>query len=252
MRDMARRGARCAVGLITGTAAAAVELLRTALAGLLLLLVAARPRGRRAVLRPVLAGARRLTELERGRLRIWPGTHTSPAYEDAQALGHLACRWTPGVLGGAVMLSVAIGLGHGTFRAYGWLLVDGIRRPAPVVYGSLGGLFLLFLAVQGMFGVAEPEGEPARRLLGPRHQEELVRRIAELSASAAPTRTVVAVGPREGALRVSVEDDGRDGVNPAGSGLFGLARGVAALDGRLEVRSPPGGPTPVIVELPCA
>ncbi|EFE69767.1 two-component system sensor kinase [Streptomyces viridosporus ATCC 14672] len=51
---------------------------------------------------------------------------------------------------------------------------------------------------------------------------------------------------------MSVEDDGRGGANPAGSGLFGPARRVAALDGHLEVRGPPGGPTLVIAELPCA
>lgn len=72
------------------------------------------------------------------------------------------------------------------------------------------------------------------------------------AAAAAPPRTVVAVGPRQGALRVSVEDDGRGGANPAGSGLFEPARRGAALDGHLEVRSPPGGPTLVIAELPCA
>lgn len=41
-----------------GTAAAAVELLFALLAGVVLLPVAAWPDGRRAVLRPVLAGAR--------------------------------------------------------------------------------------------------------------------------------------------------------------------------------------------------
>ncbi|MFF9216289.1 two-component system sensor kinase [Streptomyces viridosporus] len=40
---------------------------------------------------------------------------------------------------------------------------------------------------------------------------------------------------------MSVEDDGRGGANPAGSGLFGPARRVAALDGRLEVRGPRAG-----------
>ncbi|GGQ61569.1 hypothetical protein GCM10010267_25990 [Streptomyces griseorubens] len=86
MRVMARRVVRCAVGLIWGAAAAVVELLGTVLAGLLLLLVVAWPRPRRAVLRPVLACARKVTELERTRLRVWLRGHTSPVYEDTQAL----------------------------------------------------------------------------------------------------------------------------------------------------------------------
>ncbi len=46
-------------------------------------------------------------------------------------------------------------------------------------------------------------------------------------------------------------DDGRGGADPSGTGLGGLARRVAALDGRLLVDSPPGGPTVIEVALPC-
>jgi PAS domain S-box-containing protein len=53
-------------------------------------------------------------------------------------------------------------------------------------------------------------------------------------------------------LRVEVRDDGRGGADPAaGSGLRGLADRAAALDGRLDVISPPGGGTVVRAELPC-
>jgi signal transduction histidine kinase len=53
------------------------------------------------------------------------------------------------------------------------------------------------------------------------------------------------------ALTVVVEDDGRGGARAGGSGLEGLRKRVAALDGRLEVISPAGGPTVVRAELPC-
>ncbi|MBB5966975.1 sensor histidine kinase [Planomonospora venezuelensis] len=53
------------------------------------------------------------------------------------------------------------------------------------------------------------------------------------------------------AVVVRVADDGRGGADPAGGGLSGLARRVAALDGRLRVDSPPGGPTVIAAELPC-
>ncbi|AXL88396.1 sensor histidine kinase [Streptomyces sp. CB09001] len=370
---------RCGAGLILGTAAAAVELLFALLAGVALLPVAAWPKGRRAVLRPVLAGARILAELERGRLRMWLDLRVTPAYEDVRALRYIACHWALGVLGGVVMLTAAVGLAYGTFGLYGWLLLDGIRNPASLVLGSLGGFFLVFLTVQGIFGVVGLEGQLARHFLGPRHQEELERRIAELSASraavvdavnderrrierdlhdgvqqrlvalgmllgrarrsqdagrrdrllgqahdesrraldelrevawriypttldeaglraaletvaerasvpvgveyelaeepeqavatvayfvvceavtnavkhAAPTRIDVAVRAEEKRMYVSVRDDGCGGANAAGSGLFGLARRVAALDGSLSVVSPPGGPTLVAAELPC-
>ncbi|MBC3993765.1 sensor histidine kinase, partial [Streptomyces sp. AC563] len=49
-----------------------------------------------------------------------------------------------------------------------------------------------------------------------------------------------------------VTDDGAGGADPTGSGLLGLARRVAAIDGTLRVDSPPGGPTTITAELPCA
>lgn len=53
-------------------------------------------------------------------------------------------------------------------------------------------------------------------------------------------------------LIVEVEDDGSGGADPArGTGLTGLADRVAAIDGRLLLASPTGGPTLVRVELPC-
>ena len=52
-------------------------------------------------------------------------------------------------------------------------------------------------------------------------------------------------------LVVEVVDDGKGGADPeAGTGLTGLADRLAALDGRLFVESPAGGPTRVRAELP--
>jgi signal transduction histidine kinase len=54
-------------------------------------------------------------------------------------------------------------------------------------------------------------------------------------------------------LLVSVSDDGVGGADPArGSGLAGLRDRVAGVDGTLRVDSPPGGPTVLRAELPCA
>ncbi|WP_438295707.1 ATP-binding protein [Streptomyces sp. HUAS TT7] len=53
-------------------------------------------------------------------------------------------------------------------------------------------------------------------------------------------------------LSVRITDDGVGGADASGGGLAGLARRAAALDGRFTVLSPPGGPTLVEAELPCA
>ncbi len=55
----------------------------------------------------------------------------------------------------------------------------------------------------------------------------------------------------ERTVEMRICDDGRGGADPDGGGLHGLARRVAALDGRFEVHSPPGGPTTIRAELPC-
>ena len=55
--------------------------------------------------------------------------------------------------------------------------------------------------------------------------------------------------PRE--LRIEISDDGVGGADPAaGSGLRGLADRVAALGGRLDIRSPTGAGTRVVARLP--
>ncbi len=49
----------------------------------------------------------------------------------------------------------------------------------------------------------------------------------------------------------TITDDGLGGADPAGTGLSGLARRVAAMDGTLNVDSPVGGPTVVTASVPC-
>jgi signal transduction histidine kinase len=54
-------------------------------------------------------------------------------------------------------------------------------------------------------------------------------------------------------LHIIVSDDGVGGADPAsGTGLAGLAKRAASVDGTLEIASPPGGPTLLTVDLPCA
>lgn len=53
-------------------------------------------------------------------------------------------------------------------------------------------------------------------------------------------------------LRVTVQDEGAGGAEETGgTGLLGIRRRVAAMDGRFVLTSPEGGPTTVAVQLPC-
>jgi signal transduction histidine kinase len=53
-------------------------------------------------------------------------------------------------------------------------------------------------------------------------------------------------------LRVEVGDDGRGGARPeGGTGMLGVMRRLSAFDGTMSVSSPAGGPTLVVMEVPC-
>ncbi len=69
---------------------------------------------------------------------------------------------------------------------------------------------------------------------------------------ASASRIEIVVTRERKNMTVRVSDDGGGGADPGGAGLTGLARRVAALDGRFAVISPVGGPTEVRVVLPCA
>jgi signal transduction histidine kinase len=78
---------------------------------------------------------------------------------------------------------------------------------------------------------------------------------AELLANAAKhsraSKIDIALSGQRGNLVLRVADDGAGGADPAGgSGLSGLAQRVRTVDGRIEIVSPPGGPTQITVTLP--
>jgi signal transduction histidine kinase len=81
---------------------------------------------------------------------------------------------------------------------------------------------------------------------------ELLANAAKHSHANTITVTVASVvGEPDAELRLRVTDDGVGGADPAhGTGLAGLTQRVHTVDGRLEIASPPGGPTRVTVHLP--
>ncbi|ALE74053.1 histidine kinase [Pseudonocardia sp. EC080610-09] len=83
-----------------------------------------------------------------------------------------------------------------------------------------------FVLVEALTNTARHSGARSATVTGRRHADQLV---------------------------LEVRDDGRGGADPgSGSGLTGLAERVALAGGRVRLSSPPGGPTLLRVELPCA
>jgi signal transduction histidine kinase len=76
--------------------------------------------------------------------------------------------------------------------------------------------------------------------------------LANAIKHARPERVVITISTRNGVLVAEVTDDGAGGADSSGRGLTGLRQRAEALDGRLSVNSPAGGPTTVRAELPCA
>ena len=77
--------------------------------------------------------------------------------------------------------------------------------------------------------------------------------IANVVKYAHASAVTVGVSRSDGSATVTVQDDGVGGADPLhGSGLLGLAARVEALNGRLDVDSPPGGGTRVRATIPLA
>ncbi len=129
-------------------------------------------------------------------------------------------------------------------------VVRGIHPPALADRGLVGGIEALALPIPLPVTVAldVPAGLPAPV------ESAVYFTVAECLANtvkhAAASRAWVSGRYADGVLRLVVGDDGRGGADPAGSGLSGVARRLAAFDGTLDVASPPGGPTVVTLEVP--
>ena len=81
--------------------------------------------------------------------------------------------------------------------------------------------------------------------------------VAEALANAVKhsgaSQVQVRIQHHDARLRITVIDDGCGGADPQhGSGLLGLERRLGTFDGILAVSSPPGGPTIIAIEVPCA
>ena len=77
--------------------------------------------------------------------------------------------------------------------------------------------------------------------------------LTNIARHSGASRAAVTVARQNGHLTVEVTDDGIGGADTSrGTGLAGLVDRVQSVDGTLRISSPPGGPTVLTVELPCA
>jgi signal transduction histidine kinase len=75
--------------------------------------------------------------------------------------------------------------------------------------------------------------------------------VANAAKHARASVVQVELGADDAMVRLTVRDDGTGGADPArGSGLTGLRDRIEALGGTLDVTSPVGGGTTLLIEIP--
>jgi signal transduction histidine kinase len=76
--------------------------------------------------------------------------------------------------------------------------------------------------------------------------------LTNIAKHSRATRASVTLAERDGRLTIQIFDDGVGGIVEDGSGgLRGLRDRVTSVEGQLRIASPIGGPTTIIVEVPC-
>jgi signal transduction histidine kinase len=131
-------------------------------------------------------------------------------------------------------------------------LVRGIHPPVLADRGLVGAVQALALTTPMRVQI---EADVPDRLAAPVESAAyfaVAEALANVIKHASATQTWVQLRHSDSVLQMLVGDDGVGGASlDAGTGLRGVARRLAAFDGTLVVNSPPGGPTVVIMELPC-
>ncbi|WP_242909375.1 sensor histidine kinase [Actinomadura terrae] len=143
---------------------------------------------------------------------------------------------------------------------------EGVEEAMTELRGVVRGVYPPILADRGLAGalaaLAADSAVPTRLRVGrldavPAAVETVAyfavtEALANIAKHARATRAEVRVERAGDRLSILVTDDGAGGAGEArGTGLAGIRRRVAALDGALHVTSPPGGPTALAVEVPC-
>jgi len=132
-------------------------------------------------------------------------------------------------------------------------VMEGIQPPVLADRGLVGAVQALALdlalpvtVIATMPGILDPAVESAVYF-------SIAEALANVLKHSHGTTASVTLEHRAGVLTALISDNGIGGATmAAGRGLSGIARRVEVFDGTLTVTSPAGGPTRVIVEVPCA
>lgn len=131
-------------------------------------------------------------------------------------------------------------------------IVQGIRPQHLAELGLAGAVRELAAATTVPIAVHADLRQPLPELVETTAYFVVSESVSNVAQHAQATRAEVRLTQADRDLVVEVEDDGRGGASPGqGTGLTGLADRVAAVNGRLLLASPAGGPTVLRVELPC-
>jgi signal transduction histidine kinase len=131
-------------------------------------------------------------------------------------------------------------------------LVRGIHPPVLAERGLEGAVRALALTVPLHVSVdAQLPGRPQAPVESAAYFA-IAEALANVAKHSGASTAWVRLAHRDGRLYLQVGDNGRGGAHLEGSGLPGVRRRLAAFDGIMSVSSPPGGPTVVSMELPCA
>ncbi|MEU6015648.1 sensor domain-containing protein [Streptomyces sp. NPDC047515] len=134
-------------------------------------------------------------------------------------------------------------------------VVRGIHPPVLTDRGLAGAVRAL-AAGAGVPVTAQLDGvEDGRRLPAAIEAAAyfvIAEALTNITKHSGATAATVRIDRAPATLRVVIGDDGHGGADErAGSGLVGIRRRIAALDGATRISSPTGGPTNIEVELPC-
>ncbi|WP_405613605.1 sensor domain-containing protein [Streptomyces sp. NBC_01511] len=133
-------------------------------------------------------------------------------------------------------------------------VVRGIHPPILTDRGLVGAVRALAAAsgLQVVVDVAEgADGPRAPAAVEAAAYFVVAEALTNAAKHSGAERATVELARGPGVLRIGVRDEGRGGADErGGTGLLGIRRRIAALDGTVRVSSPAGGPTVVDVEIP--
>ncbi|HLS04649.1 MAG TPA: histidine kinase [Actinomycetales bacterium] len=130
-------------------------------------------------------------------------------------------------------------------------LVRGIHPPVLADRGLSGGIEALALAAPGRVEVEENLVERFPAPVESAAYFAVAEALANSTKHARARKTTVAALYRAGTLTITITDDGTGGAYFApGGGLEGMKNRLDAFDGTVDLRSPTGGPTEIVLRVP--